>query len=89
MMLGNTISSYPGSTFWLIAGLIFFILGSLVATNFKGFGSWYIQLGVGLFRKNPSDEWRQKLIKRNRIKFGIFAAVGFVVVVANLVSMKY
>jgi hypothetical protein len=40
MAVATTGSSYPGSTFWLIEGLIAFILGTLVATNFRGFGAW-------------------------------------------------
>jgi hypothetical protein len=77
--------STAGPDFYIFAGAAALVLGTLLATDYRGWGTKYIQLA--LRRTDGSSPARARLIRRNRFRFGLLAVVGLVLLVSGLFSL--
>jgi hypothetical protein len=82
-------SSAPGGTagpgVYIVLGAVALVLGTLLATDYRGWGTKYILLG---FRRTAViSPGRARFIRRHRVRYGIGAVVGLFMLVFGLLSL--
>ena len=82
--MGQT-GAMAGSTTYIIGGFLCIAIGTSVASNVRGFGDWYVKLGLRFFHLDrlATDRW----VRRQRIYFGVVAVVGVVLLLVGLAKL--
>jgi hypothetical protein len=67
---------------FIILGAILAFMGALLASNFRGIGSKYIQLALS--RQALMTDSRKKLVQRYRAFYGLAAVLGCLLVISGV-----
>ena len=74
-----------GSGAFIVLGAILFTAGTVFSSDFRGIGTRYIRLTL---RKTPEiTEAQARIIRRNRIYYGIGAGIGLLMLLAGIFSL--
>ena len=71
-----------GPMFYVLLGLVLMIVGTTVATDFRGLGMKYTSFGRR--ERDPLDQEPPRLELRYRLQFWASAVIGFVLFLAGL-----
>ena len=74
--------------FYTVFGALFAVLGALLAFDYRGFGTKYIELGLGIVDRNRrlSEKNRQRYISFYRFGYGVVSALGCLMFLSGILS---
>lgn len=73
--------------FGVVGGLLMMAIGIAIATNWRGWAEHYSDW-TGLFLPARRPDFDQRLVRQNRIIFGVVAAFGAALFVGGLISSR-
>jgi len=71
--------------FYIVGGAFLLVFCSVLASDYRGFGSWWIQ--ISLRKKDILTPERMKFIKRYRVIYVIAAVLGALIMLSGLLSL--
>lgn len=75
-------SGGAGPLIYIVLGAVLSVVGTILASDFRGIGSKYIQIALP---KNQIDsDSRSSLITRYRVMYGIAVAVGLGMIISGI-----
>ena len=77
-----------GPDFYIIAGAVALVLGTLLASDYRGWGTRYTRyLSLSPRRTDVISPAAARRIKHNRFRYGLVAVVGLILLVSGIFSL--
>jgi hypothetical protein len=74
-----------GPWFYIVCGAILSVVGGVLASDFRGIGTKYIQ--IALPKNQIESDSRKSLIGRYRVMYGIAAIIGLGMIVSGVARL--
>jgi hypothetical protein len=78
-------SGGAGPLFYIVCGAILCVVGTILASDFRGIGTKYIH--IALPKNQIENESRKSSITRYRVIYGIASAIGLVMLVSGIARL--
>jgi hypothetical protein len=84
----SRVGGTAGPDFYIIAGAVALVLGTLLASDYRGWGTRYTRyLSLSPRRTDVISPAAARRIKHNRFRYGLVAVVGLILLVSGIFSL--